>query len=43
MLSQLDHIIYPDRCEVYEIVPSQRYFYPIFKNGSSSIMMTAQE
>ena len=43
MLSQLDHIIFPDRCEVYEIVPSQRYFYPIFKNGSSSIMMTAQE
>lgn len=43
MLSQLDNIIYPDRCEVYEIVPSQRYFYPIFKNGSSSVMMTARE
>lgn len=43
MLSQLDHIIFPDRCEVYEIVPSQRYLYPIFKNGSSSIMMTAQD
>ena len=37
MLSRLDEIIYPNRCEVIEIVPSQRYFYPIYKNGSSSI------
>jgi len=38
MLSQLDNIIFPDRCEVLEIVPSQKYIYPIFKNASSSLM-----
>lgn len=37
MLSQLDNIIFPDRCDVLEIVSSQRYVYPIFKNGSSSL------
>jgi hypothetical protein len=37
MLSQLDNIIFPDRCDVLEIVPSQRYIYPIFKNASSSL------
>lgn len=37
MLSQLDNIIFPDRCDVLEIVPSQRYVYPIHKNGSSSL------
>jgi hypothetical protein len=37
MLSHLDSIIFPDRCEVIEIVPSQRYVYPIFKNGKSSL------
>lgn len=37
MLSRLDDIIYPNRCEVIEIEASQRYIYPIFKNGSSSI------
>jgi len=36
MLSRLDEIIYPNRCEVIELA-SQRYFYPIFKNGSSSV------
>lgn len=36
MLSQLDNIIFPDRCEVYEVSP-QRFVYPIFKNGYSSI------
>ncbi len=38
MLSQLDNIIYPDRCEVYEVIPSQRYVYVIFKNGHSSLL-----
>jgi hypothetical protein len=38
MLSQLDHILFPDRCEVLEVVPSQRYVYPIFKNGHSSFL-----
>jgi len=37
MLSHLDSIIFPDRCEVIEVVPSQRYVYPIFKNGKSSL------
>ncbi len=37
MLSHLDCIIFPDRCEVIEVIPSQRYVYPIFKNGQSSL------
>jgi hypothetical protein len=37
MLSHLDSIIFPDRCEVIEIMPSQRHVYPIFKNGRSSL------
>jgi len=37
VLSQVDNIIFPDRCDVLEIVPSQRYVYPIYKNGSSSL------
>ena len=43
MLSRIDEIIYPNRCEVIEILPSQRYIYPIFKNGSSSITEYAKE
>ena len=42
MLSHLDCIIYPERCEVIEVVPSQRYVYPIFKNGQSSLLDTAK-
>lgn len=41
MLSYLDCLIFPDRCEVYEVVPSQRYVYPIYKNGSSSLLLQA--
>ena len=37
MFSELEKIIFPDRCEILEIVPSQRYIFPIFKNGSSSL------
>jgi len=37
MLSRLDDIIYPNRCEVIEIKSSQRYIYPIFKNARSSL------
>lgn len=37
MLSRLDDIIYPNRCEVIEMEASQRYIYPIYKNGSGSI------
>lgn len=40
MLSQLDNVIFPDRCDVYEVVPSQRFVYPIYKNGSSSLYDT---
>ena len=36
MLSPLDRIIFPDRCEVIEVIPSQRYVYVIFKNGHTS-------
>ena len=43
MLSQLDHIIFPDRCEVYEVIPSQRYVYGIYKNGSSSLLSCSIE
>ena len=43
MLSRLDDIIYPDRCEVIEIEASQRYIYPIFKNGSSSLLEHARQ
>jgi hypothetical protein len=41
MLSRIDDIIFPDRCEVIELA-SQRYIYPIYKNGSSSINEYAQ-
>ena len=37
MLSQLDNIIFPDSCEVIEVA-SQRFVYPIFKNGHTSLM-----
>lgn len=43
MLSYLDSIIFPDRCEVIEVIPSQRYVYPIFKNGRSSFYAHAEE
>ena len=43
MLSYLDCIIFPDRCEVIELVPAQRYVYPIFKNGRSSFQAHADE
>lgn len=36
MLSYLDPIIFPDDCEVLEL-SDNRYIYPIYKNGSSSL------
>lgn len=30
--------LFPDDCLVLEIVPSSRYVYPIFKNGSTSLV-----
>ena len=41
MLSRIDDFIYPNRCEVIEFGP-QRYFYPIFKNASSSVLEQAR-
>jgi hypothetical protein len=43
MLSYLDRIIFPDRCEVIEIIPSQRYVYVIFKNGYSSFSLATKK
>ena len=43
MLSHLDRIIFPDRCDVIEVIPSQRYVYPIFKNGSTTLYWAAKQ
>jgi hypothetical protein len=40
MLFELDNIVLSDSCEVIEIVASQHYVYPIFKNGSTSLRET---
>jgi len=42
MLSRIDNIIFPNRCEVIEIEASQRGIYSIYKNGSSSLNEYAQ-
>lgn len=39
MLSRIDEIIFPNRCEVIEFTDPQRFVYPIFKNGTSALMM----
>ena len=36
-------MIYPNRCEVIEFLDPQRFVYPIFKNGSSSLYTHAQQ
>jgi hypothetical protein len=41
MLSRIDDIIYPNRCEVIEFKDLQRFVYPIFKNGSTSLIKYA--
>lgn len=43
MLSRIDEIIYPNCCEVIEFSDPQRFVYPIFKNGSSSIREYAHQ
>ena len=43
MLSRIDDIIYPNRCEVIEFKDLQRFVYPIFKNGSSSLTEYARQ
>lgn len=41
MFSEIDKSIFPDSCEILEIVPLQLFVYPIFKNGSSSLSKSA--
>lgn len=43
MLSRIDEIIYPNRCEVIEFQDPQRFVYPIFKNGSTSLYEYAKQ
>jgi len=40
MFTEIDKILYPNRCEVIEVAP-QRFVFPIFKNGSSSLLAQA--
>lgn len=42
MISYLDPILFPDQCHVYE-VETNRYVYPIYKNGSSSLVKSARQ
>jgi len=42
MLLRLFEIIYPNKCEVIKL-PSNEYFYPIFKNGSTSVSEYARQ
>jgi len=41
MLNQIDKILFPSRCEVIKF--DTAYIYPIFKNGSSSLIRYAQQ
>jgi hypothetical protein len=41
MLSYLDPILFPDQLEIYRVDPD-RYIYPIYKNGSSSLRASAE-
>lgn len=43
MFSRLDHYLFPDKCEVYQVEEGRQYIYPIFKNGSSTLVMAAEE
>lgn len=42
MISYIDPILFPDQCHIYEVAPN-RYVYPIFKNGSSSLSSSARQ
>jgi hypothetical protein len=42
MLSEIDIQLFPTRCEVIQIGSSQRFVFPIMKNGSSSFYMPVQ-
>ena len=41
MLGYLDPILFPDQLEIYRVEPD-RYIYPIYKNGSSSLRASAE-
>jgi hypothetical protein len=41
MLAYLDPILFPDQLEIYRVEPD-RYIYPIYKNGSSSLRASAE-
>lgn len=41
MLSYLDPLLFPDQLEIYRVEPD-RYIYPIYKNGSSSLRASAE-
>lgn len=38
MLGTIAHELFPDECRVLEIISDTQYVYPIFKNGSSSLV-----
>lgn len=39
MLAGLSYELFPNDCQVLEIVPGSQYVYPILKNGSSSLRL----
>jgi hypothetical protein len=42
MFTEIDKILYPNKCEVIQTT-SHDFIYPIFKNGSSSLWQTAKK
>jgi len=42
VLADIDRTLFPDECLVIEIEPGTRFAYPIFKNGSSSLIKADQ-
>ena len=42
MFTEIDKILYPNKCEVIQVT-SHNFIYPIFKNGSSSLYDTAND
>ena len=41
MFNRIDEIVFPNRCEVIKF--DNKYIYPIFKNGSSSLIIHARQ
>lgn len=42
MFTEIDKVLYPNKCEVIQTA-SHEFLYPIFKNGSSSLLETAKD